>query len=131
MRLVASAAGTSATNASRQACMFGYQIVRMPPCSATTASSRICAGERVASTMISTCMRRPRGSARSVVEVGRAVPFAELLGRLAEGTVDAPPALHGRALRDLVGPAHDVPVLVQREELRRAVDLPLSHHAVP
>ena len=64
-------------------------------------------------------------------EVAGVVAFVKLARRVSEGPVDHPSALHGRALRDLVGPALDVLVVLHLEEFAGLIDQPLGERAIP
>src|SRR3954471_4405439 len=75
--------------------------------------------------------RRRQLVLRLRLEVAGVVALVQLARRLAPGAVDHAAALHRRALRNLVGPAQDVRVLVHLQELARSVQLPLGERAVP
>lgn len=57
--------------------------------------------------------------------------LVKLLGGLAKGAIDHATSLHRGAQSEEVGPALNVPVLVDREKLARAVDEPLRERSVP
>lgn len=49
---------------------------------------------------------------RLSLEIGRIMTFPKLLARITHGSVDHPPTLHGRTIKDFLRPGHNVLVLV-------------------
>ena len=64
------------------------------------------------------------------IEVAAVVPLMQLARRLTPGAVDLPTPLNGRTLRDLVGPAQHVLVLVHTQELTGLVELAFHQRPV-
>src|SRR3546814_19314845 len=68
---------------------------------------------------------------RAKIEVRRVVPLAKLARRISGHAVDHASALDRRARRALVGPALDILVIVDLQELARVIDASLGTRAIP
>src|SRR3546814_6966642 len=68
---------------------------------------------------------------RAQVEVRRVVAFAKLARRIAGNAVDHAPALDRRALRELVGTALDILIVVDLQEFACLIDEPFAEPPNP
>src|SRR4051812_47127533 len=68
---------------------------------------------------------------RPRIEIAGIMAFAELARRVTHRAIDHAPALYRRTRGDLVGPAHDVLVLMRLQEFRGVVRLSPRNGTVP
>src|SRR5882757_5006225 len=121
-----------------------------PPAWVTAAASLPPAAEPIGASRIGCVIPSRRVSAVSMVAIGASrlalgrqlvlspqlevagvMAFMELVRGIALQAVDDASALDGRAIADQVGPALDVLVVADRQELARAIQQALGQPAVP